>query len=96
MQLERASAGVLQACAAHTPAACSCDARSSKTTIYGLCGDTVPHTSAVPMLAQAAQRDQQRDGRVDRDDRHEQPRREDAGRSETFEQRRHGGKSDDT
>ena len=96
MQLERASAGVLQACAAHTPAACSCDARSSKTTIYGLCGDTVPHTSAVPMLAQAAQRDQQRDGRVDRDDRHEQPRRQDAGRSETFEQRRHGGKSDDT
>ena len=48
------------------------------------------------VACQAAQRDQQRDGRVDRDDRHEQPRREDAGRSETFEQQRHGGKSDDT
>ena len=48
------------------------------------------------VACQAAQRDQQRDGRVDRDDRHEQPRRQDAGRSETFEQRRHGGKSDDT
>ena len=96
MLLERASAVVLQACAAHTQAVCNCDARSGKTTIYRLYGDTVPHTSAVPMsLAQAAERDQQRDGRVDRDDRHEQRRREDAGRSETFEQRWHDGKRDE-